>query len=51
VSDSSIRDGIIRLGRSIFERGLTSGSTGRISVRLDDGFVTTPIACLVTSSA
>lgn len=31
------RDLIVRVGRSIFDRGLTPGSTGNISVRLDDG--------------
>lgn len=31
-----------RLARSLFERGLTSGSTGNISVRLDDGWLMTP---------
>lgn len=31
------RDQIVRVGRSIFERGLTAGSTGNISVRLADG--------------
>jgi ribulose-5-phosphate 4-epimerase/fuculose-1-phosphate aldolase len=31
------RDLIVRVGRSIFERGLTPGSSGNISVRLGDG--------------
>lgn len=31
------RDLICRVGRSIFDRGLTAGSTGNISVRLGDG--------------
>ena len=31
------RDLIVEVGRSIFDRGLTFGSTGNISVRLDDG--------------
>ncbi|WP_204349450.1 class II aldolase/adducin family protein, partial [Stenotrophomonas maltophilia] len=30
-------DQICRFGRSLFERGLTPGSSGNISVRLDDG--------------
>jgi ribulose-5-phosphate 4-epimerase/fuculose-1-phosphate aldolase len=34
-----LRDAIVAAGRSIFERGLTSGSTGNISVRLDDGSI------------
>jgi ribulose-5-phosphate 4-epimerase/fuculose-1-phosphate aldolase len=31
------RDAIVRIGRSIFDRGLTFGSTGNISVKLEDG--------------
>lgn len=31
------RDLIVKVGQSIFERGLTPGSTGNISVRLGDG--------------
>lgn len=34
-----VRDEIVKVGRSLFERGLTSGSTGNISVRLDDGSI------------
>jgi len=37
VSETKIREEICRLGRSLFERGLTPGSSGNISVRLDDG--------------
>ena len=37
------RDEICRVGASIFQRGLTFGSTGNISVRLSDGtYVMTP---------
>lgn len=32
-----LRDLIAKVGKSIFERGLTAGSTGNISVRLDEG--------------
>ena len=42
MSDSAVREQIVRLARSIFDRGLTSGSTGNISVRLDDGWLMTP---------
>ena len=43
MSESTIRDDICRLGRSLFERGLTPGSSGNISVRLDDGgYLVTP---------
>jgi ribulose-5-phosphate 4-epimerase/fuculose-1-phosphate aldolase len=37
MSETSIREEICRLGRSLFERGLTPGSSGNISVKLDDG--------------
>src|SRR4051812_50144657 len=37
MSESAIREDICRLGRSLFERGLTPGSSGNISVKLDDG--------------
>lgn len=33
------RDAITRVGKSIFDRGLTFGSTGNISVKLDDGSI------------
>lgn len=34
--ETRTRDSIARVGKSIFDRGLTSGSTGNISVRLSD---------------
>lgn len=34
---SSEREAICRFARSLFERGLTPGSSGNISLRLDDG--------------
>ena len=37
MSDAKIREAICRFGRSLFERGLTPGSSGNISVKLDDG--------------
>ncbi len=37
MSDAKLREDICRFGRSLFERGLTPGSSGNISVRLDDG--------------
>jgi 3-dehydro-4-phosphotetronate decarboxylase len=37
MTDSKLREDICRFGRSLFERGLTPGSSGNISVRLDDG--------------
>ncbi len=41
-SDAALREDICRLGRSIFDRGLTHGSTGNISARLADGWLLTP---------
>lgn len=35
---------IVSLGKSLFDRGLTAGSSGNISVRLDDDWLITP-AC------
>ncbi|MDQ2081379.1 aldolase [Xanthobacteraceae bacterium Astr-EGSB] len=41
--EAVLREAICRFGRSIFERGLTSGSSGNISARLSDGrWVATP---------
>ncbi len=36
-TETVLREAICRFGRSLFERGLTPGSSGNISVRLDDG--------------
>ena len=37
MNETRLREDICRLGRSLFERGLTPGSSGNISVRCDDG--------------
>jgi ribulose-5-phosphate 4-epimerase/fuculose-1-phosphate aldolase len=37
MSEARLREEICRFGRSLFERGLTPGSSGNISVRLPDG--------------
>jgi 3-dehydro-4-phosphotetronate decarboxylase len=37
MAETAIREAICRFGRSLFERGLTPGSSGNISVRLDGG--------------
>ncbi|MCC7079215.1 MAG: aldolase [Burkholderiales bacterium] len=42
MKESTLREEITVLGRSMFERGLTHGSTGNISARLDDGWLLTP---------
>ena len=40
--EARLREEIVEFGRSIFERGLTAGSSGNISVRLEDGWLLTP---------
>ncbi|MEQ9639066.1 MAG: aldolase [Alphaproteobacteria bacterium] len=42
MSEAGVRDRICALAASMFERGLTFGSSGNISVRLDDGWLMTP---------
>ena len=42
MTENRIREDIARLGKSLFERGLTAGSSGNISVRLDEGWLLTP---------
>ncbi|MEK1931721.1 MAG: class II aldolase/adducin family protein, partial [Pararhizobium sp.] len=37
MSEARLREEICRYGRSLFERGLTPGSSGNISLRLEDG--------------
>ncbi len=36
------REQMVEFGRSLFERGLSAGSSGNLSVRLDDGWLLTP---------
>jgi len=42
MTEATVREAIVRFGRSMFERGLTFGSSGNISARLDDGWLMTP---------
>jgi ribulose-5-phosphate 4-epimerase/fuculose-1-phosphate aldolase len=42
MQEARLRDEICELGRSMFERGLTHGSTGNISARCADGWLLTP---------
>jgi ribulose-5-phosphate 4-epimerase/fuculose-1-phosphate aldolase len=37
-----LADAIVRSAKSMYDRGLTHGSTGNISVRLEDGWLMTP---------
>ena len=42
MSETKARDEIARLAKSMFDRGLTFGSSGNISLRIDDGWLMTP---------
>jgi len=47
MSEAALREAMVRWGRSMFERGLTAGSSGNMSARLDDGYLFTPTnSCL-----
>jgi 3-dehydro-4-phosphotetronate decarboxylase len=47
ISESNLRDQICELGKSLFDRGYTHGSTGNISAKIDDGWLLTPTnSCL-----
>jgi len=47
MNESRLREQISLFGKSLFDRGLTMGSSGNISVRVDDGWLLTPTnACL-----
>ena len=41
-SETFAREAICRIAKSMFDRGLTHGSTGNISARIDDGWLLTP---------
>ncbi len=42
MNESQAREQICRFGASLFDRSLTSGSSGNLSVRLEDGWLMTP---------
>src|SRR5687768_16717182 len=42
MSEAKLREEICRLGASIYERGLTHGSTGNVSAKCDEGWLLTP---------
>jgi ribulose-5-phosphate 4-epimerase/fuculose-1-phosphate aldolase len=45
--EAKAREAIVRWSKSLFDRGLTFGSSGNISVAIDDGLLITPTnACL-----
>jgi ribulose-5-phosphate 4-epimerase/fuculose-1-phosphate aldolase len=42
VSEEALRQQLVALGASLFQRGFSVGSAGNISVRLPDGYLMTP---------
>jgi len=42
MTEAAARNQIAKLAKSMFDRGLTFGSSGNISVRVDDGWLMTP---------
>jgi len=42
MNETQLREEICRLGASIYERGLTHGSTGNVSAKCADGWLLTP---------
>ncbi len=42
MNENKQREEIVLLGKSMYDRGLTHGGTGNISVRLEDGWLLTP---------
>jgi 3-dehydro-4-phosphotetronate decarboxylase len=46
-AELKMRERIVEIGRSLYRRGLSPGSSGNISARLDDGWLLTPTnSCL-----
>ena len=46
-AESNLRERIVEIGRSLYRRGLSPGSSGNISARLEDGWLLTPTnSCL-----
>ena len=47
MTEEYLRQAIVRWGRSLFDRGLTAGSSGNISVKHNDFYLMTPTnSCL-----
>jgi ribulose-5-phosphate 4-epimerase/fuculose-1-phosphate aldolase len=42
MNEHALREAVCRCGKMLHERGLATGSSGNISVRLDDGWLLTP---------
>tara|TARA_B100000925_G_scaffold109997_1_gene81153 strand:- start:1453 stop:2073 length:621 start_codon:yes stop_codon:yes gene_type:complete len=45
MNEIKTRDLIVKMAKSLFDRGLTFGSSGNISVRMEDGWLMTPTGC------
>jgi len=45
MNEARLREEIAVLGKAIYDRGLTHGNTGNISVKLDDGWLFSPTGC------
>jgi ribulose-5-phosphate 4-epimerase/fuculose-1-phosphate aldolase len=41
-NETRMRESIVEAGRSLFDRGLTAGSSGNISARIEEGWLLTP---------
>lgn len=47
MNEQALRERMVEIGKSLYERGLAHGSAGNLSVRLDDGWLMTPTnSCL-----
>jgi len=49
MTETKLRETICQLGASLFSRGLTFGSSGNISVRVEDGWLMTPTSVALGS--
>ena len=45
MNEIKTRDLIVQMAKSLFDRGLTFGSSGNISVRMENGWLMTPTGC------
>ena len=45
MNETRTRDLIVEMAKSLFDRGLTFGSSGNISVRTEEGWLMTPTGC------
>jgi ribulose-5-phosphate 4-epimerase/fuculose-1-phosphate aldolase len=45
MNERELREALVERGRSLYERGYAHGSSGNLSVRMDDGILVTPTGC------